>query len=115
MNWNNTTSIGSDIMSEWVKVCKKDQLNDGDMLPFDYKDKKILIANKGDKIYATGLICTHAEADLSTGFMTDEGVRCPLHLSVFDLETGEPQNPPAETPLQTYNVKIEQDEIYVEV
>ena len=38
-----------------------------------------------------------------------------LHLSVFDLESGQPKNPPAEKALKTYNVKLEQNEIYVEV
>jgi nitrite reductase/ring-hydroxylating ferredoxin subunit len=52
---------------------------------------------------------------LSTGFLSEEGVRCPLHLSVFNLENGKPQNLPAEIPLKTYNVKIEQNEVYVEV
>ncbi len=99
----------------WVKACKLEQVKDGEMIPFEHDDKKILIANKSGKIFATDLICTHAEADLSTGFMTDEGVRCPLHLSVFDFESGEPQNPPAEKPLKTYNVKIDEGEIYVEV
>ena len=67
------------------------------------------------KIHATDLICTHANADLSTGFLSEEGVRCPLHLSVFNLENGEPQNLPAENPLKVYNVKIDNNEIYVEV
>jgi len=47
--------------------------------------------------------------------LSEEGIRCPLHLSVFNLETGEPQTPPAEKPLNTYNVKIQENEIYVEV
>jgi 3-phenylpropionate/trans-cinnamate dioxygenase ferredoxin subunit len=85
------------------------------MFSFDFEQKKILITNLNGKLYATDRICTHAEADLSTGFLTDEGVRCPLHLSVFNLENGQPQNPPAELPLKTYNIKIEQGEIYVEV
>ena len=84
-------------------------------LDFITDDKKILLANQKGNIYATDLICTHAEADLSTGFLSEEGVRCPLHLSVFNLEDGKPQNLPAEIPLKTYNVKIEQNEIYVEV
>lgn len=61
------------------------------------------------------MICTHADADLSAGFLSEEGVRCPLHLSVFNLENGRPQNPPAETPLNVYNVKIDDSEVYVEV
>lgn len=85
------------------------------MFSFDHEDKRLMISNLAGKIYATDRICTHAEADLSTGFLTEEGVRCPLHLSVFNLENGKPQNPPAELPLKTYNVKIDQNEIYVEV
>ena len=91
------------------------QLKKDEMLDFDYKDKKILLANLNGKIYSTDRICTHAEADLSTGILSEEGVTCPLHLSTFNLQTGMPQNLPAELPLKTYNVKIEQNEIYVEV
>ena len=67
------------------------------------------------KFRATDLICTHADADLSTGFLSDEGVRCPLHLSVFNLDDGVPQNLPAEIPLKVYNVKIDDNKIYVEI
>ena len=99
----------------WIKACNLDQVKEGQLFGFSHDDKKILVANQKGKIHATDLICTHADADLSTGFLSDEGVRCPLHLSVFNLENGTPQNPPAETPLRVYNVKIEQNEIYVEV
>jgi len=102
-------------LSEWIKACKTDQVGDGKLFAFDHKDQKILLANLKGKIFATDLICTHAQADLSTGFLTDEGIRCPLHLSVFNLENGTPQGPPAEKPLKTYNVKIQENEIYVEV
>jgi len=111
---NNTTSIG-DSMSEWVKACGIERVGVGELFSFNFNDKKILLSNLNGKIYATDLICTHAEADLSTGFLSEEGVRCPLHLSVFNLETGKPENPPAETSLQTYNVKIDDKTIYVEV
>ena len=102
-------------MSQWIRACTLDQVKDGQLFGFTYHEKKILVTNLKGAIHATDLICTHAEADLSTGFLSDEGVRCPLHLSVFNLENGTPQNPPAETPLRVYNVKIEQNEIYVEV
>ena len=103
------------ILAQWIKACNLDQVKEGQLFRFSHDDKKILLANQKGNIHATDLICTHAEADLSTGFLSDEGVRCPLHLSVFNLEDGIPQNPPAEAPLKVYNVKIEQDEIYVEV
>ena len=104
-----------EILSNWVNVCKLNQLKKGEMIDFDYNDKKILLANLDGKIYASDRICTHADADLSTGILTEEGVTCPLHLSTFNLKTGVPENLPAELPLKIYNVKIEQNEIYIEV
>jgi 3-phenylpropionate/trans-cinnamate dioxygenase ferredoxin component len=99
----------------WIKVCYADSLSKGDLIGFDYDNKKILIAKVQDKIYATDGICTHEYADLSTGFLNEEEktVTCPLHLSVFKLDNGMPQNPPAELPLKTYNVKIEDNGVYI--
>jgi len=102
-------------LGNWVKACDANNVGSGELYGFDYDDKKILLANLDGKIYATDRICTHAEADLSTGILGEEGVRCPLHLSVFNLENGKPQNPPAEESLKTYNVKIDKNEVYVEV
>ena len=102
-------------MSEWIKVGEVDSIQNGGLIDFDYKDKKILIARSGDKFFATDRICTHAYADLSTGFMNveEKTVTCPLHMSIFKLEDGVPQNLPAEEPLKTYPVKIEQSVIYI--
>jgi len=100
----------------WIKVCDAASLGNGDLVGFDYNNiKKILIAKAQDKIYATDGICTHEYADLSTGFLNEpeKTVTCPLHLSVFKLDNGVPQNPPAEVPLKTYNVKIEDNGVFI--
>jgi len=102
-------------LSEWIKACNLEQVKEGQLFGLTINDKKILLANLKGEIHATDLICTHANADLSTGFLSEEGVRCPLHLSVFNLEDGKPQNLPAETALNVYNVKIDNNEVYVEV
>jgi nitrite reductase/ring-hydroxylating ferredoxin subunit len=99
----------------WVRVCDSKSLKSGDMLDFDYRDKKIMIAKAGNNFFATDRICTHADADLSTGFMNEEDrtVTCPLHLSAFKLEDGVPQNLPATIPIKTYKVKIQDSGIYI--
>ena len=103
------------ILGNWIKACSTSNVGSGELFSFDHDDKKILLANLEGQIYATDRTCTHAEADLSTGMLSEEGIRCPLHLSVFNLKNGQPQNPPAEQSLKTYNVKIENNEVYVEV
>jgi 3-phenylpropionate/trans-cinnamate dioxygenase ferredoxin subunit len=102
-------------MPEWIKVCDIKSLKNGDLLDFDFGDKTILIAKAGNKIYVTDRICTHAYADLSTGFMNEneKTITCPLHMSVFKLEDGTPQNLPAEEPLKTYKVKIQDNWVYI--
>lgn len=104
-------------MEQWVKVCDDKSLGNGEMTEFDHGDKKILVAKAAGKVFATDRICTHAYADLSAGFMNEDecAVTCPLHLSVFKLDSGVPQNPPAEKPLKTYKVKIQDAGIYIDI
>jgi 3-phenylpropionate/trans-cinnamate dioxygenase ferredoxin component len=102
-------------MQRWIKVCDANSLKNGDLLDFDFDDKKVLISKAGNKVYATDRICTHAYADLSTGFMneSEKTITCPLHMSIFRLDDGSPQNLPAEEPLKTYQAKIEDNVVYI--
>jgi 3-phenylpropionate/trans-cinnamate dioxygenase ferredoxin component len=102
-------------MTDWIKACSIDSLGQGEMFSFDYNKKKLLLTNMNGKIFATDRTCTHAEADLSNGILTENGLTCPLHLSVFNMDDGTPQNPPAENPLQTYRTKMEDNNILIEV
>jgi nitrite reductase/ring-hydroxylating ferredoxin subunit len=104
-------------MEDWVKVCEEKALKDGDMLDFDHGESKILVTRSGGRVYATDRICTHAYADLSTGILNEDEntVTCPLHLSAFKLDSGIPQNLPAEDPLKIYKVKIQENAIYIKL
>jgi 3-phenylpropionate/trans-cinnamate dioxygenase ferredoxin component len=75
----------------------------------------ILLANAGGRIHATQGICSHEYFELDKGFLTGDSITCALHLSRFDLETGEALDPPAELPLAVYGVVIENDEIILEL
>ena len=81
----------------------------------EFDGRRVLVVNLDGKLLAWDGTCTHEEADLSTGFLFGERVTCPLHLSQFDLITGEAVNPPATQPLKKYSVKVENNEVYVEV
>jgi nitrite reductase/ring-hydroxylating ferredoxin subunit len=85
------------------------------MFPIDLGELRIIIVNIEGKLYAVDRICTHETADLSTGFLIDSEVTCPLHLSRFDITNGTVKNPPATKPLRTYEVKIEGSNVYVQV
>ena len=102
-------------MGEFVPAMKAADLAEGAMSAVDLKDKHILLSRIGGEFFALSGTCTHEETDLGRGFVLEDRVICPLHLSQFDLRTGQVMNPPAEVPLQRFNVKIEGDTIFVEV
>ncbi|MFL5645824.1 MAG: Rieske (2Fe-2S) protein [Chloroflexota bacterium] len=76
---------------------------------------QVLVVNSGGQLYAMQGICTHEYFELDKGFLTAGTITCALHLSRFDLENGEPLDPPAEVPLAVYDVVVEGDRILIEV
>ncbi len=75
----------------------------------------ILLADVDGRLYAMDNRCPHEDASLYNGALKGHCVECPLHGSRFDLRTGEPQEPPADTPVQTYAVITRDDGIYLEL
>lgn len=72
----------------------------------------ILVVHRAGRLYAVDGVCTHEYCELDRGFLSPAGasrptVTCPLHLSRFDLKSGEPLDPPAETPLAVHVVTID--------
>jgi nitrite reductase/ring-hydroxylating ferredoxin subunit len=102
-------------LEEFLPAMKLSDLGEGTMSTVDLKGSHVLLAKIGGEVSAVSGTCTHEETDLGTGFILEDRVVCPLHLSQFDLKTGEVMNPPAEVPLQRFNVKIRDDVIFVEV
>ena len=78
--------------------------------------KAICLARVDDTtIYAVDDTCSHEDASLSEGEILGREIECPLHLSQFDLETGEVKAPPAWAPISTYPVRIADGMIVVDV
>src|SRR3954468_8970835 len=75
----------------------------------------ILLANVNGAVHATQGICSHEYFELDKGFLTGDSLTCALHLSRFDLETGEALDPPAEAPLVVYPVEVVDGRVVIEV
>ena len=48
--------MNDDRTSPWIRACKTEDLKNSNPLDFDYEDKKILITNVDNRIYATDRI-----------------------------------------------------------
>ncbi|MBA3286264.1 MAG: Rieske 2Fe-2S domain-containing protein [Nitrosopumilus sp.] len=99
----------------WIDISSFLGLKKGEMTDFDYQDKKIMIANISGDFFASGRVCTHAYVDLTGGFLneSEKTVTCPLHLSSFDMKSGNALNLPAEDPLQVYKIKKEKNKLFI--
>ena len=75
---------------------------------------QVLVVNTGELTAVQG-ICSHEYFELDKGFLTAGTLTCALHLSRFDLSSGEPLDPPAELPLAVYPVVVEDGRILIEV
>jgi 3-phenylpropionate/trans-cinnamate dioxygenase ferredoxin subunit len=75
----------------------------------------VLVVNAGGDIRAVQGICSHEYFELDRGFLTGGTLTCALHLSRFDLESGEALDPPAELPLAVYPVSIEDGRVIITV
>ncbi len=75
----------------------------------------ILLVHLDGRIRAMQGICSHEYFELDKGFLTRDSLTCALHLSRFDLETGEALDPPAELPLVMWPVVIEDDTVALEL
>ena len=73
----------------------------------------LLLVNVGGVVRAVQGICSHEYFELDRGFLTAGSLTCALHLSRFDLVSGEPLDPPADEPLAVYPVSIEDGRIVV--
>ena len=77
------------------------ELVQGKPVKVEKDGKTICVARVGDEVFAVDDTCSHSDASLSEGDVTDFKIECWLHGAEFDLRTGEALTPPAVAPLHT--------------
>jgi NADPH-dependent 2,4-dienoyl-CoA reductase/sulfur reductase-like enzyme/nitrite reductase/ring-hydroxylating ferredoxin subunit len=89
------------------------ELGDGKMMLGHAGGEAVLLARRGEEIFAVGATCTHYSGPLSEGLLVDGTVRCPWHHACFDLRTGAPLRAPALNPIPCYEVMRQRGRVRV--
>ncbi len=97
----------------WVPLIAAADLPAGEMVAVEVGEQKIAGYNVDGRFFATANVCTHAFALLSDGWFEEGVVECPLHGGRFDVTSGAAVGEPAECPLQTYAVRVADEQIEV--
>jgi 3-phenylpropionate/trans-cinnamate dioxygenase ferredoxin subunit len=104
-------------LSGAVRLCGTDELGSGEARRFEVEGHRIALVRIGDRFYAIGDRCSHADFSLSDGevLVEDKEIECWKHGSTFSLVDGEPQSLPATKPVPVYAVAVRGDEVTVEL
>ena len=109
--------VKEEIMAEaesWVRVGSVADVEVGTVMAAEASGRSLAVYHlPGGEICATDNTCTHAFALLSEGWFEDCVIECPLHAGRFDVRTGKGLGAPIEEDLQTYEVRVDGDDIFV--
>ncbi|MGH7506613.1 MAG: FAD-dependent oxidoreductase [Longimicrobiales bacterium] len=89
------------------------ELGDGTMLAGHAGEDAVLLARRGDEVFAIGATCTHYGGPLAEGLLVEGTVRCPWHHACFSLRTGEALRAPALNDQPRYRVERRDGRIVV--
>jgi 3-phenylpropionate/trans-cinnamate dioxygenase ferredoxin subunit len=98
------------------RVASESDLPPNKLMSVDLDDDvRICLAHADGRIYAFQDNCTHKDFPLSAGALDDGQVECAWHGARFDMASGRAVRLPAIKPVKTYEVKIENGDIYIAV
>src|SRR5215469_5877267 len=91
----------------------EETLVDGAMLVGHVGEDAVLLARRGQEIFAIGASCTHYGGPLGEGLMVEDTVRCPWHHACFSLRTGEALTAPALNATSCWRVERRDGRVFV--
>jgi 3-phenylpropionate/trans-cinnamate dioxygenase ferredoxin subunit len=99
------------------RICSVTDVEPGEAKRFELGRLAIAVVRIDDDWYAIGDTCTHQKISLSEGEVHAETreIECWKHGSCFSLETGEPSSLPATRAEPVYDLRIDGDDVMVEV
>ena len=102
-------------MSQWHSAAKISDVKSGHGKQISVEGKVLALFNLEGMFYAIDDTCTHAGGSLSEGPVAGTVVTCPWHGATFDIITGAVLSDPAYEGVPAYKVKVEGDDVLIEI
>ena len=111
------------ILMSKLKLCSVSEIPENDVKTFKVENKDIAVFKVEGKFFAIDRLCTHLRGNLAKGKLEGKTIKCPLHGSVFSLESGELLSPPGTVAgwfkkaknTHIYQTSVKDDFLYVEI
>ncbi len=100
-----------------VRVTSVAEIPEGTVKRVEVDGEEIAVVHVNGSFYAIGDICSHEHYHLSDGEIDpdDLTIECPKHGSVFRLTDGRPLSLPAVLPVPVYGIRVQGDDVLVEL
>ena len=99
-----------------VTIGRASAIKSGELAAFLVEGTPIAVANADGRYYAVDEICTHEQCSLvEEGTLDGTVITCGCHGAQFDVTTGAVLAPPAFEPLRVYPLRVDGDDLVVEV
>ena len=103
-------------MAAWVRACGTNDVELEDVIRFDHEGRTfVIVRSPEDDYYCMDGICSHERVHLCDGLVMEGMIECPKHNAHFDYRTGEATRAPACVNLKTFPVKVDGDDVFVEL
>lgn len=100
----------------WIEACGLDDIEEEDVIRFDYEDRSFAIYRSEDsKYFATDGFCTHGKVHLADGLVMGNMIECPKHNGRFDYTTGKAKKAPVCEDTLTYPIRIEAGKVWIKI
>jgi 3-phenylpropionate/trans-cinnamate dioxygenase ferredoxin subunit len=99
----------------FTRACGLSDLEAGTPFATTVEDVDVALVRDGEEFFAIRDECSHANIALSEGDVEGCLIECWLHGSTFDLRTGKPTTLPAFEPVPVYPVRVDGDDVLVDV
>lgn len=97
--------------ARWVRVAALADF--AHSLPVSVDGVQYALLREGDRVWATQASCSHEFSPLCDGIVSDGEVYCEKHGSRFRLDDGKLLSPPATDDIKTFQVKVEDGDVWL--
>jgi 3-phenylpropionate/trans-cinnamate dioxygenase ferredoxin subunit len=99
----------------FVKPARVSDIPPGRVVTVEVGDEDVALCNVDGQLYAIANVCTHDDGPLGDGYLMGGEIECPRHGARFDVRTGEVRSLPAIVAVPTFDVRVEGDDILVDI
>ena len=99
----------------WLPIAGVRDIPVGEFIQVDTGSQFLLICNVNGEFFAVEDRCSHDNISMLGGCLSGDRIECPHHGATFCVRDGAVLSPPAYSPIETFAVRVNGNNIEVEV